>query len=640
MGLEFGQNSDPLVHRDHGSFSDVFANSLPLYNIEHIPLITKVGDAATGKSFKLNPGFVSTDNTCEMCLRAEYAPSTKGKAGFAYNFGKPVDLSGAQRVVFFAKGQKGGETLTVFSIGKNIVDTRKSGNVAQLQTASPTELERLFKNIKYSVITQNITLTNDWKRYQIPLNATDMKGVVSPFGIIVQKDRMKITDLVKGKSGILERPPAEFTKGKIVFFLKGVTIDSNPAFKPLALKQNVTPLSVSITSNNTLSYINQTINFTSNVKGGVGPYSFKWDFGDGDIIYGPYSALHKYSNPASYIVKLLVNDSSEIPNSGQGNISISVIRGNLTNQTSGIPTNQTSGIPTTKPGPTNDNTIPRNETASDPRLLLDKNHNPIAYDKHQSILSNTPAQIQIIAIDQDNENLTYTLTVQPRNGVIAGLDKALGVLSYIPTLGFTGDDSFSFKATDNHGAESNLATLSISVIPSRSDRQTTLFDQGLSEGSDSRTNQSSPQSLQSKSSSSQESHESETSIGNNNGNNNVKREDNIPPTTYDQIVVIEQNNKAKISLKATANDNDRIIFSIVKEPLYGKLLSFNPSSGKVTYLPNTDFAGHDKFIFKATDPRGGVSNESQVLINIKPINGNSDNNNNNNDANNIIETSP
>ena len=526
MGLEFGQNSDPLVHRDHGSFSDVFANSLPLYNIEHIPLITKVGDAATGKSFKLNPGFVSTDNTCEMCLRAEYTPSTEGKAGFAYNFDKPVDLSGAQRIVFFAKGQKGGETLTVFSIGKNTVDTRKSGNVAQLQTASPTELERLFKNIKYSVITQNITLTSDWKRYQIPLNATDMKGVVSPFGIIVQKDRMKITDLVKGKSGILERPPAEFTKGKIVFFLKGVTIDSNPAFKPLALKQNVTPLSVSITSNNTLSYINQTINFTSNVKGGVGPYSFKWDFGDGDIIYGPYSALHKYSNPTSYIVKLLVNDSSEIQNSGQGNISISVIRGNLTNQTSGIPTNQTSGIPTnqtsgiptnqtsgiptnqtsgiptnqtsgiptnqtsgiptnqtsgiptnqtsgiptTKPGPANDNTIPGNETASDPRLQLNKNHNPRATDKHQSILSNTPTQIQLIAIDQDNENLTYTLTAVPRNGVIAGLDKASGVLSYIPTLGFTGDDSFSFKATDIHGAESNLATLSISVIPSSIDR--------------------------------------------------------------------------------------------------------------------------------------------------------------------------
>ena len=306
-------------------------------------------------------------------------------------------------------------------------------------------MERLFKNIKYSVITQNITLTNDWKRYQIPLNANDMKSVVSPFGIVVDKDRMIVTDLVKGKGGILERPPAEFTKGKIVFFLKGVTIDSNSAFKSLALKQNMAPLSVNITSNNTLSYINQTINFTSDVKGGVGPYSLKWDFGDDDIIYGPYSSLHRYSNPGSYVVKLLVNDSSVIPNSGQGNITISIIRGNPTNQTSGIPTNQTSGIPTnqtsgiptnqtsgiptnqtsgiptnqtsgiptnqtSEPGPTNDNTIPRNETASDPRLQLDKNHNPRASNNHQTILLNTPTQIQLIAIDQDNENLTYTLT--------------------------------------------------------------------------------------------------------------------------------------------------------------------------------------------------------------------------------------
>jgi hypothetical protein len=237
MGLEFGQNPDPLVHSDHSSFSDVYANSLPLYNIEHIPLMTKAGDAATGKSLKLNPGFVSTDNTCEMCLKAEYTQSTIGKAGFAYNFGKPVDLSGAERLVFFAKGEKGGETLTVFSIGKNLA-------------SGPTELERLFKNIKYSVITQNITLTNDWKRYQIELNATDMKGVISPFGIVIQKDRMQVTDLVKGK--ILDRPPAEFTKGKIVFFLKGVTIDSNPAFNSLALKESVKTLSVNITSNNTL----------------------------------------------------------------------------------------------------------------------------------------------------------------------------------------------------------------------------------------------------------------------------------------------------------------------------------------------------------------------------------------------------
>ena len=52
-----------------------------------------------------------------------------GKAGFSYNFGKPVDLSGAQRLVFFAKGQKGGETLTIFSIGKNLAEIKKSGNV-------------------------------------------------------------------------------------------------------------------------------------------------------------------------------------------------------------------------------------------------------------------------------------------------------------------------------------------------------------------------------------------------------------------------------------------------------------------------------------------------------------------------------
>ena len=77
------QTLDSLVH-GHGSFSEVLANSLPLFNIEHLPLIYKVGDAEKGKSFKIDPGFISTDNNCEMCIRAEYTPASNGMAGFAY----------------------------------------------------------------------------------------------------------------------------------------------------------------------------------------------------------------------------------------------------------------------------------------------------------------------------------------------------------------------------------------------------------------------------------------------------------------------------------------------------------------------------------------------------------------------------
>ena len=258
------------------------------------------------------------------------------------------------------------------------------------------------------------------------------------------------------------------------------------------------------------------------------------------------------------------------------------------------------------------------------------------------------------ATANDNDRIIFSIVKEPLHGKLLSFNPSSGKITYLPNTDFAGHDKFIFKATDPRGGISNESQVLINIKPingnsnnnnnNNNDANNIVETSSSSSSGDVESSGSSTNDLSSqpsKSSSSQESHESKTSIGNDNGNNNVKREDNIPPTTYDQTVVIEQNYKAKISLKATANDNDRIIFSIVKEPLYGKLLSFNPSSGKITYLPNTDFAGHDKFIFKATDPRGGISNESQVLINIKPINGNSNNNNNNNnDANNIVETSP
>lgn len=41
---------------------------------------------------------------------------------------------------------------------------------------------------------------------------------------------------------------------------------------------------------------------------------------------------------------------------------------------------------------------------------------------------------------------------------------SLGMTTYTPSNGFSGSDSFTFKATDNHGAESNIATFTLTIL--------------------------------------------------------------------------------------------------------------------------------------------------------------------------------
>jgi PKD repeat protein len=52
-----------------------------------------------------------------------------------------------------------------------------------------------------------------------------------------------------------------------------------------------------------------TFRFTAKVKGGVPPYSFKWDFGDGDTAAGN-PVTHYFYRSGSYNVKLTVDDSA------------------------------------------------------------------------------------------------------------------------------------------------------------------------------------------------------------------------------------------------------------------------------------------------------------------------------------------
>jgi hypothetical protein len=204
---------------------DPFHSLFPIRNIEMSKFSDRAGDAMLRSGSFAQPYLQSLstamtpDGNCEMCQFIKYVPGPIGKAGVAYTPVQTLDLTGAKRIVFFAKGELGGENIAFVAIGK--------------PSNTPPVAPNIFTNINFAVISKNVTLTNDWRRYQMSLNDIDFKGVTDQFGFIVSKVRTQ--SQVPSSNSLY--PLDDANANHIVFFLKGVTIDNNPAINPIPTVQ-------------------------------------------------------------------------------------------------------------------------------------------------------------------------------------------------------------------------------------------------------------------------------------------------------------------------------------------------------------------------------------------------------------------
>jgi hypothetical protein len=94
-------------------------------------------------------------------------------ASFADYWGKKpsaaaYDLRGARKLVFYARGEKGGEGLQIKTA---ITGDQKYGDSAKLPAA-----------------TKWLVLTKDWQRYELDLAGLDLKRVVTPFSFVTNRD--------------------------------------------------------------------------------------------------------------------------------------------------------------------------------------------------------------------------------------------------------------------------------------------------------------------------------------------------------------------------------------------------------------------------------------------------------------------
>ena len=224
------------------------SSQFPIRNVEFSTSPDKAGDPAT---VSVGP---MTGAGCEVCSFIKYIPGVIGKAGVAYKSAQTLDLSGAKRIVFFAKGQLGGENVAFVAIGKP-------------STTSPVP-PNIFSNLNFAVISKNVTLTKTWERYQLSLNVSSLTGVTDPFGFIVSKVRSQ----APASSLNSPQPPLNNpSPNHIAFFLKGVTFDNNPAVNPISTayvgdwqttatptKANTTTNSLNTTTPTTTNSLNST----------------------------------------------------------------------------------------------------------------------------------------------------------------------------------------------------------------------------------------------------------------------------------------------------------------------------------------------------------------------------------------------
>ncbi len=94
---------------------------------------------------------------------------------------------------------------------------------------------------------------------------------------------------------------------------------------------------------------------------------------------------------------------------------------------------------------------------------------PAVKDLTVFTVQDTSIAIPLTGTDPDNargDTVTLSVVANPTHGNVT-LDSISKRYVYKPVSNYTGDDAFTYQATDSHGAKSNLGKVSITVLPSK-----------------------------------------------------------------------------------------------------------------------------------------------------------------------------
>jgi hypothetical protein len=272
-----------------------------------------------------------------------------------------------------------------------------------------------------------------------------------------------------------------------------------------------------------------------------------------------------------------------------------------------------------------------------------ENHPPVAANQSVTTAQDTAKPIVLSATDADGQSLTYSIVSQPAHGSLSGTAPNV---TYTPTHGYFGADSFTFKANDGQ-ADSNVATVSITVThvnhPPTANAQTISLNQDTSKpvaltGSDPDndpltfrvtanpghgTLSGTPPNLTYTPAPNFCGTDSFAFVANDGAIDSAPASVSItvnhvnhPPVANGQNVQTNEDTALSILLSATDIDSDPLTYTVLSSPGHGILSGTAPN---LIYTPTAHFHGTDSFTFKANDG-GANSNTATVQINVVHVN--------------------
>lgn len=185
--------------------------------------------------------------------------------------------------------------------------------------------------------------------------------------------------------------------------------------------------------------------------------------------------------------------------------------------------------------------------------------NPIAQNDTAVVAINKSIQVNVLANDTaaTGETLnasSITITTVAAHGTTT-VDSATGSITYQPTSNYSGADSFQYTVQDNLGAQSNAASVTVSVQPA--------------------------------------------------------------PVAANDTTTLQANKSVVIAVLANDTSSggtlDPASIKIVVAPTHGTAVV---SSGEVTYTPATGYTGLDTFQYSVQDNLGTTSNVATVSMNV------------------------
>jgi VCBS repeat-containing protein len=263
------------------------------------------------------------------------------------------------------------------------------------------------------------------------------------------------------------------------------------------------------------------------------------------------------------------------------------------------------------------------------------------------------------------DTLTYSVVTGTTNGLLS-LNASTGAFTYTPVANYNGPDSFTFKATDNHGVTSNTASVSIAVA-AVNDLPTISAINDVTTPEDTATStlsftvgdiETAAGSLTLSHSSSNTTVVPDSDVNIAFGGTGANRNVTVTPAananggpvtitvtatdgdggtiteTFDvTVTAVNDTPVASNASPSTAEDTplvsavtaadadagDTLTYGVVAGVAHGTL-NLNTSTGAFTYTPAANHNGPDSFTFRATDSQNAVSNTATVSITVSAVN--------------------